>query len=49
MKKILALTAAFLIFCSSVAYAAGGKEHGSKGKGNTGSTGKGKVEQKRGG
>ena len=49
MKKVLALTAAFLILSSSVAYAAGGKERGDKGKGSTGESGKGTVEQKRGG
>ena len=49
MKKVLTLIAAFLIFSSSLAYAAGGKEHGDKGKGSTGDSGKGKVEQKRGG
>ena len=49
MQKVLALVAALLILFSSAAYAAGGQEHGDKGKGSTGETGKGKVEQKRGG
>ena len=49
MKKVLALIAALLIFSSSFAYAGGGKVRGEKGKGSTGESGQGTVEQKRGG
>ncbi|MFC1580215.1 hypothetical protein ACFL4N_04820 [Thermodesulfobacteriota bacterium] len=45
MKKILVFVTAFMLLFSSFAYAAGGKNHGSKGKGNTGGTGKGAVTQ----
>jgi hypothetical protein len=48
MKKILALTTAFIILFSSLAFASGGKERGSKGQGTTGSTGGGATTQTRG-
>jgi len=49
MKKILVLITALMLLFSSLAYAAGGKNHGSKGQGSTGSTGQGSTTQKRGG
>jgi len=49
MKKVLVLITAFMIMFSSLAYAGGDKNHGSKGQGSTGSDGKGAVTQKRGG
>ena len=49
MKKVLIFITAATIILSSLAYAGGDKNHGSKGKGNTGETGSGQVTQKRGG
>jgi hypothetical protein len=49
MKKVLALITVFVFFFSSLAYAAGGKNHGSKGQGSTGTKGKGATTQTRGG
>ena len=49
MTKSFALTSAFLILSSSPTYGAGGKERGDKGNGSTGESGKGTVEQRRGG
>jgi hypothetical protein len=48
MKKILILITAFMIMFSSFAYAAGGKNHGSKGQGSTGTIGGGATTQTRG-
>ena len=48
MKKILALTTAFMLIFSSLAFAGGDKNHGSKGQGNTGTTGGGATTQTRG-
>jgi hypothetical protein len=49
MKKVLALITVFMIIFSSLAYAGGDKNRGSKGKGNTGTTGGGATTQTRGG
>ena len=46
MKKVLVFITAFVLLFSSAAFAAGGKNHGSKGKGFTGGNGKGTVTQK---
>jgi len=48
MKKVLVLITAFMIMFSSLAYAGGDKNHGSKGKGSTGNTGGGATTQTRG-
>ena len=48
MKKII-LTIVTLIFTASVVFAAGDKNHGSKGQGSTGSQGQGQTSQNRGG
>jgi hypothetical protein len=48
MKKILSLTAAFMILFSSLAFAGGDKNHGTKGQGSTGTTGGGSTSQTRG-
>ena len=48
MKKVLVLITAFMIMFSSLAYAGGDKNHGSKGKGSTGTTGGGATTQTRG-
>ena len=48
MKKILALITIFMIIFSSMAYAGGDKNRGSKGKGSTGTTGGGATTQTRG-
>lgn len=48
MKKVFALITAFLILCSSLVYAGGDKNHGSKGQGSTGTTGGGTTTQTRG-
>lgn len=48
MKKILVLTMAFMLIASSLAFAAGDKNRGSKGKGATGTTGGGATTQTRG-
>ena len=49
MKKILVIITAVMIMFSSLAYAGGDKNRGSKGQGSTGGDGKGTVTQKRGG
>ena len=48
MNKILVLITAFMFLFSSLAYAAGGKNYGSKGQGSTGTTGGGATTQTRG-
>jgi hypothetical protein len=48
MKKFLVLITAFMLIFSSMAYAAGGKNHGSKGQGSTGTNGGGDTTQTRG-
>ncbi len=48
MKKVLVLITAFMLLFSSLAYAAGGKNHGSKGQGSTGTSGGGATTQTRG-
>ena len=45
MKKVLVLITAFMIIFSSLVYAGGDKNHGSKGQGSTGSQGNGTVTQ----
>jgi hypothetical protein len=44
MKKVF-MTLVIFVSLTALAFAAGGKNHGSKGKGNTGGTGKGKINQ----
>ena len=46
--KRLVIVMLILMLTSGVTFAAGGKNHGSKGQGATGSTGKGSVTQTRG-
>ena len=48
MKKVLVLITATMLIFSSMVYAAGGKNHGSKGQGSTGTTGGGSITQTRG-
>ena len=48
MKKVLVFITVFMLIFSSLAYAGGDKNRGSKGQGSTGSTGKGAVTQTRG-
>ena len=48
MKKVLVLITAFMIIFSSIAYAGGDKNRGSKGQGSTGTNGKGDTTQMRG-
>ena len=48
MKKVLVLIAAAMLIFSSMVYAAGGKNHGSKGQGETGTTGGDSITQTRG-
>jgi hypothetical protein len=48
MKKVLVLITAFMFMFSSLAYAGGDKNRGSKGKGSTGGTGGGATTQTRG-
>ena len=48
MKKVLALITVFMIIFSSLAYAGGDKNRGSKGSGSTGTTGGGSTTQTRG-
>ena len=48
MKKILVLITAFMIIFSSLAYAGGDKNRGSKGQGSTGTSGGGATTQTRG-
>ena len=48
MKKVLVLITAFMIIFSSLVYAGGEKNHGSKGADSTGDTGGGAITQTRG-
>jgi hypothetical protein len=48
MKKVLVLITAFMIIFSSLVYAGGDKNRGSKGQGSTGTTGGGATAQTRG-
>jgi hypothetical protein len=48
MKKILVLITAFMIIFSSLVYAGGDKNRGSKGQGSTGTNGRGDTTQMRG-
>jgi hypothetical protein len=48
MKKVLVLITAFMIMLSSLVYAGGDKNRGSKGQGSTGTTGGGATTQTRG-
>jgi hypothetical protein len=48
MKKVFVFITAFMIVFSSVVYAGGDKNRGSKGQGSTGSTGGGATTQTRG-
>jgi len=48
MKKVLVLITVSMLIFSPMGYAAGGKNHGSKGQGSTGTTGAGSITQTRG-
>jgi len=48
MKKVFTLVTLFLILCSSLVYAGGDKNRGSKGQGSTGTAGGGATTQTRG-
>ena len=48
MKKVIVLITTFMIIFSSLVYAGGDKNRGSKGKGSTGTTGGGATTQTRG-
>jgi hypothetical protein len=48
MKKVLVLITVFMLAFSSLIYAGGDKNRGSKGKGSTGTTGGGATTQTRG-
>ena len=48
MKKVLILVTALMLIFSSLGYAGGDKNRGSKGQGATGTTGKGATTQTRG-
>jgi len=48
MKKVLVLITAIMIISSSLVYAGGDKNRGSKGQGSTGITGEGATTQTRG-
>jgi hypothetical protein len=48
MKKVLVFITALMLILSSIAYAGGDKNHGSKGKGSTGTIGGGATTQTRG-
>lgn len=48
MKKVLALVMVLMIGFSTLAYAGGDKNRGSKGQGSTGTTGGGATTQTRG-
>jgi hypothetical protein len=48
MKKVLVLTTALMLVFSSLAFAGGDKNRGSKGQGATGTTGTGATTQTRG-
>jgi len=45
MKKMIVFIAAFMLLFSSLAFAAGGKNHGEKGQGSTGEKGQGQTTQ----
>lgn len=47
MKKILVFVAALMLVMSTMAYAGGDQNTGSKGQGSTGTTGGGTIFQKR--
>ncbi len=49
MKKRVGIIAVIMLVMASLAFAGGDKNRGSKGQGETGGRGKGKVEQHRGG
>ena len=49
MKKVLAIITVLMLTFSSMVYAAGDKNRGSKGQGSTGTTGGGATTQTRGG
>ena len=48
MKKLLVIITASMVLFSSIVYAAGDKNRGSKGQGSTGTIGKGAITQTRG-
>jgi hypothetical protein len=48
MKKVLVLITAFMLIFSSLVYAGGDKNRGSKGQGSTGTNGGGGTTQTRG-
>jgi hypothetical protein len=48
MKKLLVLITALMLIFSSLVYAGGDKNRGSKGQGSTGTTGQGATTQTRG-
>jgi len=48
MKKVLAFAMILLIGCSTLVFAGGDQNHGSKGQGSTGTTGGGSTTQTRG-
>ena len=48
MKKVLVLITAFMLIFSSLVYAGGDKNRGSKGQGSTGTNGGGTTTQTRG-
>ena len=48
MKKVLVLITAFMLIFSSLVYAGGDKNRGSKGQGSTGTNGRGDTTQMRG-
>ena len=48
MKKLLVLITTFMLIFSSLVYAGGDKNRGSKGQGSTGTTGAGATTQTRG-
>ena len=48
MKKVFVLITVLMLFFSSLAYAAGGKNRSEKGQGSTGTSGGGSTTQTRG-
>ena len=48
MKKLLVLITTFMLIFSSLVYAGGDKNRGSKGQGSTGTNGRGDTTQMRG-
>lgn len=48
MKQVFGFIAALMLIFSSVVYAGGDQNHGSKGQGSTGEDGKGSTTQTRG-